>query len=268
MPVHALVLVLAAAAGHAIWNTLLAGRKDIQAATVAALICGLVAFTPAVIATWSFTAAAWPWLIGSAVLELGYFLVLTYAYERFELSLVYPVARGLAPVLVLAVGTAFLGVGATALQVAGVVVVSGGVLLVRRREQGQLLGVALGALIACSIMGFTLIDREGIQHAGTIPFFWLAILPSALAGAVIRRRELRAAFDRRTFVVGIAMFGGYALYLFGLRVSPPHAAQATRESSIAMTTLLAAFFLKEQVTPRRWCGVAVVLAGVVLIALS
>ena len=173
-----------------------------NAATVAALICGLVAFTPAVIATWSFTAAAWPWLIGSAVLELGYFLVLTYAYERFELSLVYPVARGLAPVLVLAVGTAFLGVGATALQVAGVVVVSGGVLLVRRREPGQLLGVALGALIACSIMGFTLIDREGIQHAGTIPFFWLAILPSALAGAVIRRRELRAAFDRRTFVVG------------------------------------------------------------------
>jgi drug/metabolite transporter (DMT)-like permease len=268
VPLHALVLVLAAAASHAIWNTLLAGRKDIQAATVAALICGLVAFAPAVIATWSFTAAAWPWLIGSSVLQLGYFLVLTYAYQRFELSLVYPVARGLAPVLVLVVGTAFLGVGATALQVAGVIVVSSGVLLVRRREKGQLHGVALGALIACAIMGSTLIDREGIQHAGTIPFFWLAFMPSALAGGLLRRRELRASFDRRTFVVGVAMFGGYALYLFGLRISPPHAAQATRESSIAMTTLLAAVVLKERVTARRWTGVAVVLAGVALIALS
>ncbi len=268
MPVNAFLFALGAAATHALWNVLLAGRQRPQAATTAALVCGLVAFAPAVVLTWRFTTAALPWLGASIALEIVYFALLTVAYQRFELSLVYPVARGLAPVLVLLIGTSFLGVGASALQVVGVVVVSSGILLVRRRGKGQLAGTVFGMLISLCIVGFTLVDREGIRHAATIPFFWLAVLPPALIGVALSRRALLPEFDRRTATAGLAMFTGYALYLLALKVSPPHAAQATRESSIVMTTILAAVVLKEPVSRRRAAGVAVVLGGVVLIAVS
>lgn len=268
MPLHAFFFALGAAAMHAMWNVLLADRRDPQAATTAAVLCGLVAFTPAVVLTWHFTMAALPWLAGSIALELVYFTLLTVAYERFELSLVYPVARGLAPVLVLVVGTAFLGVGASALQVAGVVVVSSGVLLVRRRGAGQLAGTVFGILISFCLLGFTLVDREGIQHAATIPFFWIAMLPPALLGIAARGRRVLPAIDLRTATSGLAIFGGYTLYLLALKVAPPHAAQATRESSIVITTILAAVVLKERVSVRRAIGVTVVLLGVILIALS
>lgn len=268
MPVDALLLVLGAALGHAVWNVMIAGRKDMHAATTAALIIGLVLFSPAIVLTWEFTAEAIPWLIASAALELGYFIVLIYAYERFDLSLVYPVARGLAPVLVLLVGTGFLGVVAKPLDIVGVLIVSAGILLVRRPGAAEFKGIALGIVISFCIMGFTLIDREGIQHAGTIPFFSMAVLPVAIAGLALRRGAVLKAMDLRTAAIGIAMFGGYTLYLYGLKIASPHAAQATRESSIVMTTILAAVVLKEPVSRRRFTGVAIVLCGVILIAVS
>lgn len=268
MPAHALALVLASAAAHACWNVLLAGRRDMQAASTAALLIGLVAFSPAMAFTWHFSADALPWLAASAALELVYFVVLVFAYQRYELSLVYPVARGLAPVLVLVVGTSFLGVGAKPLDIAGVIVVSLGILLVRKPGKAELAGIALGVVIALCIMGFTLVDREGIQHAATIPFFSMALLPVALAGLALQRGAVLRAVDWRTAATGLSMFGGYATYLLALKHAAPHAAQATRESSIVMTTILAAVVLKEPVTRRRFAGVGIVLGGVVLIALS
>lgn len=271
MPPHAVLLVLLAAGCHASWNVLLAGRRHVQAATAVGLLAGTLAFAPVVAATWRVEAGAWPWVALSAVLELGYFSALTWAYDRFELSLIYPVARGLAPVVVLCIGTALLAVGATGAQVAGVLIVSGGVLLVRRggaAHRGDWHGVGIGVVIGCFIAALTLVDREGITHAAPIPFFWLAQVPVALAAAVLRRRELRAAVEVRSLAVGGFMYGGYALFLYGLRLTEPHAAQAVRESSIVMTTILAALVLKEPVARRRFLGVGVVLAGVLAIALS
>jgi len=93
--------VLTGAVVHAAWNLLLAGAKDSEAAGAVALASGAVIFTPVALATWDIGAAAWPYIVVSAVLELAYFVLLGRAYARAELSLVYPIARGSAPVLVL-----------------------------------------------------------------------------------------------------------------------------------------------------------------------
>ena len=268
MPAHALALVLASSLMHACWNVLLAGRRQMQAASSAALLIGLVAFSPAIVLTWHFETAALPWLAASAALELVYFVVLTYAYERYELSLVYPVARGMGPVLLLAVGTGFLGVGAGVPDVVGVLLVSGGILLVRKPGKADLGGIVLAVLVGLCIMGFTLIDREGIKHMATVPFFSLALAPVAIAGLALHRRAVVRNVDWRTAAVGLCMFGGYAFYLLALKHVAPHAAQATRESSIVWTTLLAAVVLKEKVTRRRVAGVCIVLAGVITIAVG
>ena len=97
----ALALALGAAILHAVWNLLLAGSRDVLAATAVALCSSLVIALPFAAATWGIERAAIPWLVASGALELVYFLTLTAAYQRAELSLVYPLARGGAPVLVL-----------------------------------------------------------------------------------------------------------------------------------------------------------------------
>ena len=122
------------------------------------------------------------------MLQLLYFALLATAYRKAELSFVYPVARGVAPVLVLAVGVVALGYGTSPAQVAGVLLVGAGVLLVRgprRPADLQALSFALG--IACVIAAYTLLDKRGIVHASPITYLELSMIPAALgyAGGVL-----------------------------------------------------------------------------------
>ena len=98
MSTAALMLALAAAFLHAGWNLLLARARDVQAATAVVLGISVVLCAPVAAVTWDVEWEVWPWAVGSAAFELAYFAFLAYAYERSEVSVVYPVARGLAPV--------------------------------------------------------------------------------------------------------------------------------------------------------------------------
>src|SRR5438034_5501947 len=131
MPTSALVLALAAAFVHALWNLLLARARNPEAATAVALVVAVVVFAPVAAAVWDVDGRVWPFVVGSAAFELLYFTLLAAAYRRAHLSVVYPLARGTAPVLVLVIGIIALGVGTSLRQVAGVVLVALGVLLVR-----------------------------------------------------------------------------------------------------------------------------------------
>ena len=118
MPAAAFALALGAAVLHATWNALLAGADDVRAAASVALGVAVVLFAPLAVATWDVDSEAVPWIIASAALELVYFVLLTTAYRRSDLSLVYPIARGSAPVLVLG-GAAVVGVAVGAVQAIG-----------------------------------------------------------------------------------------------------------------------------------------------------
>ena len=135
MPADALALALAAACLHALWNVLVAGSRDTQAATAAALVVSMAVFAPVAAATWRVESAAIPFIVASAALELVYFSLLALAYGRAELSLVYPLTRGLAPVLVLVISVVALGIGSSPGEVVGVVVVGVGIVLVRGAQR-------------------------------------------------------------------------------------------------------------------------------------
>ena len=111
MPTEALVLALSAAVIHAVWNLLLAGARDSQAFAAVVLLVAAIVGAPAAVFFWDLHVAVWPFLAATSLLELTYFALLAYAYTRAELSVVYPLARGLAPVLVLAAAVAFTGAG-------------------------------------------------------------------------------------------------------------------------------------------------------------
>src|SRR3954470_7324935 len=152
VPFAAFALALSSAFVHALWNLLLARARDSEAATAVALLAGTAAFAPVAALTWQLDAGVWPYLAASAALEIAYFALLAAAYDRGALSIVYPIARGSAPVLVAIFSVVLLGTTLHALTAAGVVLVAGGVLLVRgvtplRRGDSSWFALLIGATV-------------------------------------------------------------------------------------------------------------------------
>jgi len=191
MPLPAFALALGAAVLHAFWNLLIARARDVEAATAIALLSSALLFGPVAAVVWRAEPSVWPFIAVSSALQLLYFALLATAYTRAELSVVYPIARGTAPVLVLVVGVVALGVGASAAQAAGVCLVGFGVLLVRGLSaRADLTGTLFGLAIAGTIAAYTLVDKRGIEHAGPIPYLELIMIPAAFAysSALLVRR--------------------------------------------------------------------------------
>jgi drug/metabolite transporter (DMT)-like permease len=279
VPASALALALCAALIHATWNLLLARARDTHAATAVALCVGALVFAPVTALTWRVEDEAVPYLIASAALELGYLALLAIAYSRADLSAVYPVARGSAPVLVLVVSITVLGASLSTGAVVGVLLVGAGVLLIRGLSRGGsgdlLLGLGVGACIA----GYTLVDKEGLRHAAALPYLELELVLPAVAYAVAvawskggggpdGRRRLVASLSPANALLGIGMFGSYGLVLAALQLAPAAPVAAARETSIVIATAFGALLLHERVTRARLAGAVTILAGVAVIALA
>lgn len=269
MPATALLLVLCSAVVHAGWNTLVAGARDSRAATNLALLVGTLLLLPVAVATWRVDADALPYLIPSAVLEVVYVLLLGAAYDHAELSLVYPIARGVSPVLVMLLS---FGVGGRpgAVGAVGALLVGAGVLALRGLgRRGLAYGLAIGALLG----GITTIDHFGVEHAATFPYLLVVTVPAAVValGREAGRGRLpvlRAEAGWRTGFAGLGFVTTYALFLAALRIAPAPPVAAVRETSIVVAVALGAVVLREPVTRRRFAAACVVTLGAVLAALG
>jgi uncharacterized membrane protein len=270
----ALALALGAAFLHAGWNILLAGSRDTAAATGGLLVWGVVLLAPFALVFGDVSASAAPFIAASAALELAYFWLLARAYRDGSVSVVYPVARGVAPTLVLVVGVLGLGRGVGWLAAVGVLAVSAGVLLVVRPDltadsavkSGRMRDLGFGLAIAAAIAAYTLVDAEGVEHADPLAYLALVIAPCALLfPAVVGTRP---ALGARSALTAAATLGAYLMVLAALKLAPPAPVAATRESSIVIATLLATVFLHERLTATKLAGAVTVAAGVAAIAYS
>jgi drug/metabolite transporter (DMT)-like permease len=273
MPATALAFALAAAFFHALWNLLLARAPDIQAATAVALVTAEIVFAPLAIVLWRLEPGAWPWLVASGLLELLYFGLLTAAYARAPLSVVYPIARGGAPVFVLLVSVLVLGHATSPGQIAGVLTVVAGVVLVRGLHDASALGVVFGVAIAACIAGYTLVDSRGIRYAAPVPYLVLTmVIPTVVfAAAVVTirgRAAVQAAVGLSSVTAGLSTFVAYAFVLAALELASAASVAAVRETSVVIATALAAVVLHERVGPARLAGAVLVVAGVALLALA
>jgi drug/metabolite transporter (DMT)-like permease len=293
----ALAIVLASAALHAAWNTLMADARDTHALTAVMLVAGVVALAPAAAVTWDVDWSVAPFAAASVLLELAYFAALASAYAAAGLTTVYPVARGAAPVIALVASVALLSAPVSVLQAAGVVAVGAGVLLVRgaRRPRVASLRVAgpgvaglrvarlsvarprgglpLALAIAACIAGYTLVDDRGVRHAAALPYFEivLGVTATAYLAAIAARRgwaPVRAAVGRRALLAGVGMAVAYVLVLVALERAEAAPVAAVRETGVVMATAAAALAGRERVPPARLAGAAVVVAGVAVIALG
>ena len=268
MPASALGLALAAASLHALWNLLLARERDTDATTAVALVVFIVVLAPLAAATWRVEAAAVPYIVASGALELVYVVLLAAAYRRYELSLVYPLARGLAPVLALVIAVAIVGASPSAEEFVGVIAVAVGILLVRGVGGSRGRGTATGVAIAAAIGGYTVIDRYGIRHANAAPYLLLVMLAPALTyPLLVGRRRFAAAAGLPALWIGIASATTYLLVLLALRLASAPSVAAVRETSVVIAAALAAVILREPVGVRRLLGAALVVVGVGLLGL-
>ena len=267
MPLSGLAFALGAAVLHALWNLLLARERDTAATAAVSLVAFVAVLAPVAAATWRVEDAAWPYVVGSAVLELAYVILLAAAYRRFELSLVYPLARGLAPVLALLIVVVVVGTRPSVGEAAGVAAVTAGILLVRGLGRGGR-GSGLALVIAGCIAGYTVVDRYGIRHANAAPYLLLVMVGPALAYApLVGVRRVRAALTPTSMLVGVLSATTYLLVLLALRHASAPAVAAVRETSVVIATALAAVLLREPVGMRRIGGAIVVAAGVATLAL-
>src|SRR6186997_709547 len=267
MPLDAFVLALGSAFLHALWNLILGRERDPEAATAIALVTAVVLFAP--LAIWRFDAV-------TSMLQLIYFAALATAYRHADVSVVYPIARGLAPVLVLLVGVTMLGTGASAGQAAGVCLVGLGVMLVRGIGSGHAdargVGAAFGVAVASCIAAYTLVDKHGIEHASPVVYLELGMIPATIGyvgfllltehGAI----RVRTAARPLPALAGILSFVAYALVLAALVRASAAAVASVRETSVLIAAFLAAPLAGERVGPERLSGAALVVAGVALIA--
>jgi drug/metabolite transporter (DMT)-like permease len=271
VPLDALGLALGAAVVHAVWNLLLARTRDPQIATAVAFCIAVVMWAPVAAVRWRVESSAWPYIAGSAAFELVYVLLLGAAYGRARLSVFYTLARGLAPVLVLAVAVLALGATTSWRQALGVCAVGGGILLVRGRRPDHA-STLFGLAIATTITGYTLFDNAGVTRADPLAYLEaVMVVPAFVSLGIVSvragRPALRAAIRTETALIAPLTLASYALVLYALRLAPAAPVAAVRETSVLVVTALAAVVLKEQVSVWRALGAAAVVAGVVLLAI-
>jgi drug/metabolite transporter (DMT)-like permease len=282
----ALGLVVLASALHAAWNFLAKSGGDKLTFIWWTGLAGTLLLAPVVIwssplPTWS--GESWVGVAMAAVLRAAYFVALTAAYQRGDLSVVYPVARGVSPVMVVIAAMVLLGERPTWQAIVGIAAVASGVYimhlpalrpsaLLRSISALRAAGVGYAALTGTLTAAYSVLDKHnmstGIAPAWyaylTIPVAALLLTPLAL-----RRRGWPDEWRRnRGAILGVAllMTGSYLLVLHALRLAAVSYVAPARELGIIFGTLLGVFVLGERQGIQRLAGAALILLGVVLIA--
>ena len=269
--------VLLAALLHAGWNAMVKGGADKRVA-MAAVVIGQGLFAVPVL---PFVPAPDPesygWLAAGVALHIGYQLFLLAAYRAGDLTQVYPLARGSAPLLVALVSVLFLGVALAPLQVGAVVVIALGIMSMSlvRRADGQRNARAAGLALATGlfIAAYSLVDGLGARAANTALGFygWAAIGNAALFAVLVAVRHpptLRSAVTQgwRTLLVGGgASFAAYALVVWSFTQAPIALVAALRETSIVFALLIGVFALGEKLDLARVVSTMLTLAGVAML---
>jgi drug/metabolite transporter (DMT)-like permease len=273
--------VLAAAAMHAGWNAVLKVRLEPFLAMTLITGCGGVAAIPLLVVFGWPKAEAWPWLIGSVVLHLGYYLALTEAYRRADMSQIYPIARGGAPLLTASASTVLVGEPISGQAALGIALLGSGVALMslrgaRKHEPLDRGAVGYALATAVIICGYTLVDGLGARVAGDphaysaalfvidgVPIVLLALWRLGIAGL---KPMLR--FAGPGIAGGAMSLVSYWIAIWAMTVAPIALVAALRETSVLFAAAIAVFILKEPFGPVRATSAALMIGGMLLIRLQ
>jgi drug/metabolite transporter (DMT)-like permease len=279
-------LVVLAALSHATWNLLTKQSRHQLAFLWWTGLVGAGLFLPAV--AWSppvgpWPAATWGGVALAAAVRAAHFAALGSAYARGDLSLVYPLARGIAPVLAPPAAVLLLGERPTGTGVLGALVVGLGVYVLHLPSfdpaawltpvRAFRAAPARWALLTGSLTTvYSIVDAWNVRRGvppllyawATIPVAALLLTPWVRRAPATLAEARRAGWLRIT-LVAFLMTGGYLLVLLAVRIAPVSYVAPARELSIVFGTLLGVTVLGERHSTPRLTGAALILAGVLLL---
>ena len=273
--------VLFAALCHAGWNALIkVGLEPLTTTTLIAIGSAVVGIVVLPFAGMP-DAAAWPWLVASAIIHLGYFAALIESYRTGDLSHVYPIARGAAPLMTAAASFVFVGENLHVGAWIGIAALAAGVLLLSARGGRELThidrrAVGFALATALTICAYSVIDGVGARasHNPQSYVLWLLIGNALLLVpyALWRDRPGVVAAMRRFWLRGLA--GGalqtlsYGIALWAMTLAPIAIVATLRETSVLFGAVIAVVVLKEPPRATRVGAALLILCGLVLLRLQ
>ncbi len=285
MSIFAIALLLTSAVLHALWNLLLKQSEKKYIAMGWQIILAGVVSVFALFFTGLPPRSMWPFAVASGVLESIYFGLLTFAYNDHDFSLVYPVARGAAPALVVVWSALFLseipstgGLIGIALIVVGLGII-GATSLFRnggqRVAKPQFRGIASALAVAFIISVSTIVDGFAAKHGPPLAYglSFFMLMPLMTTPFIVRHygwTELVDGFrlaPGRLIMVGFLSVVAYLAALFAYSIAPVNYSEAIREVSVVLGAFAGWYFLGEQMGKIRIVGAVAIFAGIVMIAL-
>lgn len=280
MPLEIFMMILGAALVHATWNALV--KVDADRLTVIKLLCSTQIVLSLLLLPFVAVPApeSWPYLVASPLLGTAYILLLHRAYEAGDLSFVYPLARGIAPLVVAAVSVGVLGeqlgwLGQTAILLIALGITS--LALTRgaaglRDARPMLLALATGGFIGA----YTVVDGIGARSAGSAHGFmvWVSLFTASMTVACVHwlqrgaRAPIASNSRRAGIAAGIMSYGSSWLVIWALTQAPLALVSALRETGVVFAVVIGVVFLKERLNLARLASIAATLAGVTLLKAS
>ena len=290
MTALSLALVLISATAHSTWNLLLkqSGHKEVFIWCM--LVTASVMMVPVGVALFwlhPFGYPGWAFVAATIALHMLYFVWLGMSYSRSDLSLVYPIARGIGPTLVPILAVTILGESIAGVAIAGIIAIIIGIYTVSWwgnfrgilsdpleifKNAGTRYAILTGLVIAC----YAIVDKRGVEHVQPFLYMYLMTLGSAVGlSPYILKRWGMAAVGREwrsnsaTIVAaGLLVFLAYGMVLTAFSLSKVSYVAPAREVGIVMGVLLGVILLKEPFGRGRLLGSGFIVAGLVLITVS
>jgi drug/metabolite transporter (DMT)-like permease len=271
--------VLLSAVLHAGWNAMVKGGTDRYLDTL------LVVTGAAVLAACWLPFVPLPapesrlYLVGSSLIHVCYFAIVALAYQRGDMSLVYPLTRGSAPALTALTALVFLHERPSPGGWAGVLLVSGGILLLasdsRRKGRFQGAPVCLALTNAGVVVLYTLVDGTGARLSGHAFAYtgWMTLLTAAMFFPIALAIRGKSAVQhlvrdwRKGLAGGACTLASYCLALWAMTQAPLALVSAVRETSVVFGAAIAVIVLGERITRLRCASIAIVALGAIMIKL-
>ena len=277
-----LALLVCAAILHSSAHVALKSGTNKLAFTWWQMLAILVFYSPVLLtATWNWPPLMWLVIVASALAEAAYFFTTSRAYTLGDLSVTYPLARGSAPLFIALWAVLFLGERPSALGYAGILTIAAGLFLVNlpsladitRPLRGLAQPASRWALVAGLCIGvYSTLDKVGIKFISPLLYIYIVLVGTWLGLTPLQRvntlmTEWRANKWKMIWA-GISVVGAYTLVLVAMQHSPVSYVGSVREMSVVLTAWIGARFLGEGKTGLRVTASALVVAGILLIAVG
>lgn len=287
MELKIILLLFLAGCVHSIWNTLAKRSADKQVFLWLSLVAvTIIFFIPFCFLYAPISGYGWLFIIISGFLEALYFILLGRAYQYGDLSLVYPLSRGSAPLFVTLFAVIFLKENITVLGMVGILLIVLGVYtihirtlslkgliepLLTIREKISRLSLFIGIVIA----SYSVVDKIGVKYVDPLIYIYLIFVVGTIfiTPYIVSKKShnIRKEWSLNKYAiiaVAVMYVFAYLLVLFAMKGSNVSYVSSVREISLVFTTVIGTIIFKEAFGEKKIIASILMFSGIVLIALS